>query len=69
MGVMPQGDAARGIDIGGGSTEVIAGDGGKIQFAGSIPVGAVRARETYPQTKVGFDQLYKAFGKIEGESW
>lgn len=69
MGVMPQGDAARVIDIGGGSTELIAGQEGKIRAAGSLPLGAVRAKELYPQSKGGFDQLYKAVGKVEGEYW
>ena len=41
------------IDIGGGSTEISCGAGGRVSFSFSVPVGCVRALERYPETEDG----------------
>jgi exopolyphosphatase / guanosine-5'-triphosphate,3'-diphosphate pyrophosphatase len=49
------------IDIGGGSTEIIAAQGGRISFRQSLPLGSVRLTEAFvrndPPTQAEIDQL------------
>jgi exopolyphosphatase/guanosine-5'-triphosphate,3'-diphosphate pyrophosphatase len=40
------------MDVGGGSTELIVGQGGSIVFRESYPLGAVRLFETYPPNDI-----------------
>ncbi len=41
------------IDVGGGSTEIVAGENGVISFARSFPAGAVRAKNSFSELSAG----------------
>lgn len=49
-GAAPSGRALV-VDIGGGSTEFLAGDGGRVLAAASAPIGAVRLSERLPEAR------------------
>ena len=56
------------IDIGGGSTEFIIGEKGKIHYSSSLKLGAVRlTQKFFPEGKTSYDSIQKCKKWIEGE--
>lgn len=54
LGAFGRGGTGRIIDIGGGSTELLAGVVGEMMVSGSIEMGCVRAAEMLPDNAVGY---------------
>lgn len=61
LGVTKGTSKGRVIDIGGGSTEMIAGDGQQISVVGSVGMGAVNASEMFPDNAPGHIAVRNAF--------
>lgn len=57
LGVLGSEGTGRVIDIGGGSTECIAGQNGDIILSGSMEMGGVRAAQMLPDNEEGYAQI------------
>lgn len=63
LGAAPMQGECRVLDLGGGSTEMCTGRDGELILMGSIPMGAVRAKEQFTPDEKGLKQLYRSVAK------
>ena len=57
------------LDIGGGSTEISMGREGRLLLMGSLPMGAVRAKEMFSADERGLKQLYRQLPRVRLRFW